>query len=299
MTTTDDMIGGKLRREYYSAYARYFVRFIQEYALEGIPIHAVTIQNEPGVDRAREKNAKWRYPSCRWTAEDERDFIRDHLGPALAGAGIATEIWIYDHNFNAKPTPDGDDPGIEYPTTVLRDPQAARFIRGVAFHGYAGSPAGMSLFSERFPKQPIYFTEGSTFGVRGATKIIDYFCNGASSYNAWVTMIDQNHGPNNGPFRASRTCITVDAEESKVDYHFDYYMYGHFAKYIASGAVRIGTSLESDSSKSVAFRNPDGSCVLIVTNARDAEHSARIRWGEKIVSFVMPSKSVSTVVLTH
>ncbi len=299
MTTTNDMIGGKLQRQYYAVYADYFVRFIRAYAAEGIPIHAVTVQNEPGVDRSRARTAKWKYPSCRWTGEDERDFIRDHLGPALMAAGIATEIWSYDHNFNVKPTGDGDDPGIDYPTIVLTDPQSARFVRGVAFHGYAGSPEGMSLFSKRFPGQPIYFTEGSTFGVRGADKIIDYFSNGASSYNAWVTMIDENRGPNNGPFRASRTCITTNSEQGEVDYHFDYYMYGQFAKYIDRGAVRIGTSSEREAGKSVAFRNPDGSCIIILTNPREQEHPVQISWRDKTASFTVPPKSVSTVRLSQ
>ena len=122
------------------AYAQYFVRFIQAYETAGIPIYAVTIQNEPGVDRAKEKNPKWHYPSCRWTGEQERDFIRDHLGPALRQAGLKTKIWCYDHNYNERST--GDDPGLDYPRKICRDAKAAAFVDGVAFHGYEGKPSG-------------------------------------------------------------------------------------------------------------------------------------------------------------
>ena len=85
------------------AYAAYFVKFVQAYEREGIPIHAVTVQNEPGVDRQHD-TPKWQYPSCRWTAEQERDFIRDHLGPAFKKHGLTTKIWCYDHNYNVAPT---------------------------------------------------------------------------------------------------------------------------------------------------------------------------------------------------
>ncbi len=298
MTTTGDMIGGRLKREYCSAYAQYFVRFIKAYEGEGIPIYAVTVQNEPGVDRSKEANPKWRYPSCRWSAEEERDFIRDHLGPAFASAGLETRIWTYDHNFNTRPTGDGDDPGIDYPTTVLRDAAAAAFVEGVAFHGYAGSPAGMTTFAEQFPAVPIYFTEGSTFGTRGASKIISYFSHGVSSYNAWVTMIDENGGPNNGPFEASRTCITLDSTEPAVQYHFDYYMYGQFMKFIQPGAKRLGTSSESGARPAVAFRNPDGSVVVIVVNPDKRIRPIHVETATRGAAFSLAPDSLATVVFS-
>jgi glucosylceramidase len=296
MTTTGDMIGGRLKREYYSAYARYFVRFVEAYHDEGIPIYAITVQNEPGVDRSKETDPKWKYPSCRWRAEEERDFIRDHLGPALAEAGLETRIWTYDHNFNLKPTVDGDDPGIDYPTVVLRDSAAARFVDGVAFHGYAGTPRGMATFADRFPGMPIYFTEGSTFGTRGALKIIDYFNHGASSYNAWVTMIDERGGPNNGPFEASRTCITLDSTGPTVQYHFDYYMYGHFMKFIQRGAKRLGTSSQSGARSAAAFRNPDGSIVAMVVNPAKRKQPIRVETTSSGAAFSLEPDAIATVV---
>jgi glucosylceramidase len=199
MKSTGTMIGGQLLPQWYAAYAEYFVKFIRAYEAEGIPIYAVTIQNEPGVDRAKEKNPKWHYPSCRWTGEQERDFIRDHLGPAFRRHGLRTLIWCYDHNYNAQPR--GDDPGIAYPRTILRDPQAAQFVDGVAFHGYAGGPSGMSVFHREFPNVSLYFTEGSVFGITGGVELIKRLRNHASAYSEEI--IPRELGFVIGPDRAS------------------------------------------------------------------------------------------------
>lgn len=267
MKSSDSMIGGRLLPEHYSAYAAYFVKFVQAYEREGIPIYAVTVQNEPGVDRQHDA-PKWRYPSCRWTAEEERNFIRDHLGPEFKRNGLATKIWCYDHNYNVAPTPDGDDPGIAYPRKILLDREAAQFVSGVAFHGYAGKPEGMSEFLKEFPDRPVHFTEGSMFGMPGAQRLIALLSNGTSSYNAWVTMIDDTGKPNNGPFRASRTCVVFDAKRTSVDYRLDYYLYGQFMEFIERGAVRIDVAGADAECPAIGFKNPDGKIVLILVNLR-------------------------------
>ena len=97
MKSSGTMIGGRLLPEHYAAYAAYFVKFVQAYEREGIPIYAVTVQNEPGVDRQHD-TPKWHYPTCRWSGAQVRDFIRDHLGPAFKKHGLTTRIWCYDHN---------------------------------------------------------------------------------------------------------------------------------------------------------------------------------------------------------
>jgi O-glycosyl hydrolase len=291
MKSTGTMIGGHLLPQWYSAYAEYFVRFIQAYEAEGIPIYAVTIQNEPGVDRAKEKNPKWFYPSCHWTGEQERDFIRDHLGPALRRAGLQSKIWCYDHNYNVKTR--GDDPGIAYPRTILRDAQAAQFVGGVAFHGYAGGPEGMSEFHREFPQVPLYFTEGSVFGLRGGVELIEKLRNRASGYNAWVTILDDNGKPNNGPFDASRTLITLNPATRKPTEHFDFFLYGHFMKFIQRGAVRVDSN-SPRSVPNVAFRNPDGNLVLIVANAGGSEQKFALATAGRSVSTTLPARSVGT-----
>ncbi len=293
MTSTGDMIGGHLLPEYYGVYARYFVRFIQAYQAEGIPIYAVTIQNEPGVDRSK-ATPKWRYPSCHWTGKQERDFIRDHLGPALKKAGLKTKIWSYDHNFNVRGMP--GDAGIDYPTTVLRDARAAGFVDGVAFHGYEGKPAGMTVFHERFPDVPIHFSEGSVFGVMGSLQLMSYLRNWACSYNAWVTMIDEKRGPNNGPFHASKTCLMLDTATKTVTYRNDYYLYGQFMKFVKRGAVRVGTSGSVKAYQVIAFENPADEIVLIVANPRRSPQRMHVQSDSGVANVTVPSNSVATLV---
>jgi len=317
MTSTGDMIGGHLLPEYYGAYARYFVKFIQAYENEGIPIYAVTVQNEPGVDRGR-GSPKWRYPSCRYTPEQERDFIRNFLGPAFRKHGVKTKIWCYDHNFNIERR--GDDPGLPHPRAILSDPVAAQYVDGTAFHHYAGTPDGMTMFHNEFPDKHIYFTEGSAFGTTGAMRIISYLRNWSRSYNAWVTMIDTKGKPNNGPFRASRTCIMLNPEDLTVDYLFDYYMYGQFMRFVRRGAVRIysdegekaplrrarsrgsesAVGIDSEADKkgpaNVAFKNPDGSLILIAANPDRSPRRFKIVWNGLMITPTLPAKSVATYV---
>jgi glucosylceramidase len=297
MKTTGNMIGGKLKREWYASYAQYFVKFIQAYESLGIPIYAVTIQNEPGVDRNLEKDTKWWYPSCRWTGEEERDFIRDHLSPALSAAGLSTKIWCYDHNYNVAPTADGDDPGLGYPRTILSDPKTFPLVAGVAFHGYAGKPENMLLFQQEFPKTPLHFTEGSVFTVVGGAKLVAILRAGAVSYNAWVTMSDTKGKPNNGPFDADTTCIQRDLETNKPIYNFDLDLMGHFTKFIVRDSVRIDSQSPNKVSN-VAFRRPDGSICLVIVHPPARHRTMRIRFGKQEVIADIPGSSVATLVWT-
>jgi len=295
MKSSGSMIGGHLLAENYATYAAYFVRFVQEYERAGIPIYAVTVQNEPGVDRQHDA-PKWRYPSCRWTGEQERDFIRDHLGPAFAKAGLATKIWCYDHNYNVVPTPDGDDPGIAYPRQILTDSVAAKYVSGVAFHGYAGRPEGMRDFLKEFPDRPVHFTEGSVFGLAGAQRLVGLLTNGASSYNAWVTMIDDAGKPNNGPFQAKRTCIMLKTQNLSIEYPLDYYIYGQFMKFIDRGAVRLSVTGQDTKCPAVSFMNPDGRLSLIVVNLHDEKQWIEIDSDGLIAQFEPAARSITTLV---
>jgi glucosylceramidase len=289
MKSSGSMIGGRLLPQYYEAYAAYLVRFVQAYEAEGVPIYAITVQNEPGVDR--EKEPKMAYPSSKYTGETERDFLK-FLGPAFQKAGLKARIWSYDHNFNQVSQP-GDE-GIDYPTTVLRDPDAARYVSGVAFHHYEGQPSGMSVFNERFPQMPIHFSEGSVYGSRGALRLISYLQNWASSYNAWVTMIDEKRGPNRGPFPCSDTIVKLNGKDLSVTYRFDYYIYGQFMKFVQRGAVRIDSGKPEKAFGSVAFLNPDGRIVLIIANAGGEPRQFRILSGELAATTSLPARTVAT-----
>jgi len=279
MKTNGRYGGGRLRRECYPYFAEYLVRFIEAYRREGIEIHALTVQNEPEFGPEP-------YPSCLWTAAEQRDFIRDHLGPLFQARGIRTAIWVFDHNFN--------NPG--FPATILRDPQASQFVGGSAFHLYEGRPEAMSKLHRQFPDKPIYFTEGSVYGAQGAAEIISYFRNWAGSYNAWVTMIDHQGKPNVSGFHdCDPTIIVLNRDTLATEYRADYYLYGQFMKFIQPGAVRIATTDPRKAPANVAFRNPDGSIVLVAANPQSTTRPLSLRWRGEVLTTTLPPKSVATL----
>ena len=294
MKTSGTMIGGELRPQWYAVYAEYFVRFIQAYEKEGVPIYAVTVQNEPGVDRSKEKDPKWFYPSCHWTGEQERDFIRNHLGPAFRRHGLKTKIWGYDHNYNVERK--GDSAGLDHPRTILRDAVAAKFVDGIGFHHYEGQPVGMSRFHEEFPKTPIYFTEGSVFTISGTQDLIERLRNWACSYNAWVTMLDDRGQPNNGPFPATTAILKLYSDTLRVEELLEFFAYGQFMKFVPRGAVRIDSTLGNSAFNNVAFRNPDGSVTLVVVNTTPDVKSFAVTAQGKSFRTEIGASSVATFV---
>jgi glucosylceramidase len=276
MKTTGTMLGGKLKPEYYGVYAQYLVKFIQAYAAEGIPIHALTPQNEPGFPNPA-------YPTCLYTGAMQRDFIRDHLGPALRGAGLPTRIWCWDHNWN----------NLAFPRTILSDPAAAAFVEGTAFHFYEGKVEAMSALRDEFPDKDIFFTEGSAFRTHGALMIINILRNWARSYNAWVVLLDEHRKPNNGPHSASATCIELK-DDGRVEYRFDYYMYGQFMKFIPRGAVRVESGPQSGRVGHVAFLTPKGGGVLVAANAEREARTLAVELAGHGFQAVLPARSVAT-----
>ncbi|MBI1841770.1 MAG: hypothetical protein HYR88_13100 [Verrucomicrobia bacterium] len=287
------LTGGSLLPQHYAAYALYLARFIEAYRDEGIPLYAITVQNEPGVDRAKAKDPKWRYPSCRWTREQERDFIRDHLGPLLRYRGLATRIWCYDHNYNVEAT--DEDPGIGHPRLILSDPRAATFVDGVGFHEYQGQPEGMTQFHREFPSTPIHFTEGSVFGVGGAAELVARLRNWASSYNAWVSMLDEQGRPNNGPFPATSAIVRLHSENLRAEYLLEYYAYGHFMKFLQRGAVRVSSEGPVRGLSHVAFRNPDGNVVFVAVNPGKDAVRFSVRTNRRTTPVAMPPESLVTL----
>ena len=279
MKTNGRYGSGSLRRECYPYFAEYLARFVEAYRREGIEIDALTVQNEPEFSPEP-------YPSCRWTAEQQRDFIRDHLGPLFRARQIKTRIWAFDHNFN----------NPSFPATILRDPQAAQHVDGSAFHLYEGKPVAMSTLHREFPDKPIYFTEGSVYGAAGAAEIISYFRNWSCSYNAWVTMIDHQGKPNISGFHdCDPTIIVLNRESLQTDYRADYYIYGQFMKFIQPGAVRIASSGSTQLPPNVALKNPDGCFVLVAANPLTEPRDLSIAWNGKFVTMTLAEKSVVTL----
>jgi O-glycosyl hydrolase len=268
---------GSVLPEHYPAYARYLLKFVQAYESEGIPIHAITVQNEP-------QHTDRNYPTTRWNGMQQRDFIRDHLGPLFQQHQVRAEIWCWDHNWNL----------LEFPTTILSDPQAAQYVQGTAFHHYEGRVDAQSKLHDQFPDKPIYFTEGSVFRTRGAIRLTDILRHWSRSYNGWVIMLDEHRRPNRGPHSASATCIEL-LDDGSVRYNFDYFMMGQFMKYIQRDAVCVeSTSPGGSSLRNVALINPDGQKVLVVSNSGLQDQSFSVQVGSRTFSASLPANSVGT-----
>lgn len=277
MKTNKNICGGRFNSKFSRPFAEYLARTVEAYRAEGIDLIAITPQNEPEFF----PNS---YPTCGWTAGQQRDFIRDHLGPVFKEHNLSTKIWCYDHNFNHP----------NFPETILNDPKAARYIDGTGFHHYEGKPSAMSWLHNKFPDKHVYFTEGSTFGIGGAAEIISFLRNWARSYNAWVTIIDHKAQPNPGPHDCSPTCIVLNSETLEIEFRFDYYMYGQFTKFIKAGAVRINSGSSSKSLTNVAFKNPDNSLVLVVVNTGQKKPAVTIAWKQRCLKAELDAKSMAT-----
>lgn len=289
MKSSGSLMKGKLKPEYYSVYAQYFVKFIQAYEAKGIAIDAVTLQNEPHFEPDG-------YPGMRMEPADEAAFVKV-LGPAFQAAGITTKIIVWDHNW--------DDPN--YPIEVLNDSEAKPYIAGSAFHGYAGSVDSQALVHDLHPDKDIYFTESSggefanVFGDNVAwdvqNLIIGATRNWAKTSLKWNLVLDENHGPTNGGCSDCRAFVTVDSQTGSYKLNEEYYAFGHASQFVLPGAVRINSNtFGAGSIESAAYRNPDGSKVLIALNSSKQSQLFKVRWGKQSFTYTLSAGAVVTFV---
>ncbi|MEK4975835.1 glycoside hydrolase family 30 protein [Bacillus sp. FSL K6-6540] len=287
MKTSGSMIGGELKPEYYSVYADYFVRYIQGYEANGLPIYAVTPQNEALYSPGH-------YPGMIMLPEAQSDFIKNHLKPQFVKNGIGTKILCYDHNWD-KP---------DYPLTVFE--QAADAVDGVAWHWYGGKPSVQSEVFEAFPGKEVHFTEGSggewippfeqAFSNVMRTGI-EILRNHSKSYVLWNMALDEKSGPTVPGFGKStcRGIVTVNQQTKELTYTLDYYALAHFSKVIRPKARRVA-STSHEFIRSVAFKNTDGSIAAVLFNDSEAPESVAIQLrGEEALQLEMPAKSALTV----
>ncbi|MGL3198816.1 MULTISPECIES: glycoside hydrolase family 30 beta sandwich domain-containing protein [Curtobacterium] len=283
--------GGHVLPQYYPVLAQYQRKAIQAYEAQGIPISALTPQNEPSVVQT--------YPSGSWTGAEERDYIKV-LGPELRNNGLSTQIWIGDDN---PPSLKSFDP------VILADPAAAQYVSAVAVHDYSGDdPAVLQDFHAQYPDLPIYLTERSYYGVNGETttagqyqagirRLIDFYRNGIGAWAYWITFLNTDGGPNTGPLDAACCSVPFSAPASDLDAyttHRDYYLYGQITRFVAQGAVVIGSDETSTDVSNVAFRNPDGTVVVVVANGASTARSIAIRSSDGVVTDTLPALSVGT-----
>jgi glucosylceramidase len=266
MKPNNSMLGGGMRKLSFPPYARYFLKFLDAYQAEGVAIDAVTVQNE--VDAEQDG----RMPACLWAQEEEMEFVRDHLGPALRKAGKPTKIWVIDHNYSLWGRAIGE----------LSDPGAYEYIDGIAWHGYVGYASAMTRVHDAFPQKNAYWTEGGpditspdyeTDYTNWTRTFNDILRNWARSITSWNMALDEKGNPNIGPFPCGGV-ITIDNATHKVTKSGQYWAFAHFSKHVRRGAKVIATNGVGDeagkgnthSVSHVAFRNPDGSYVMVLAN---------------------------------
>ena len=286
MKAGGSMLGGSMRQPNYAAYAKYFLKFLQSYAAEGVPVQAVTVQNEVDTDQDA------RMPACLWPQEYEIGFVKNHLGPVLQKSGMGTQIWILDHNYNL----------WGRAVDELEDPDLRKFCNSVAFHGYVGAPEMMSRVREAFPQVQLYWTEGGPdytapdYGSdwvqwgRTYTQVLRNWCRGITG---WNLALDEKGRPNIGPF----TCgglVTVDSKTKEISRSGQYWAFAHFSRNVQRGARRFESMGTLAGVEHVGFQNPDGRKVLILTNMSDAK-SITLKLANQSARVSLAANSISTL----
>ncbi|SFO01097.1 glycoside hydrolase family 30 protein [Proteiniclasticum ruminis] len=296
MKDTGEMnYGGKLLPEYSETWAKYYVRYIEEMKKRGIDIWAVSIQNEPLATQT--------WDSCIYTAEEERDFIKNHLGPVLKEAHPNTEIIVWDHN---------RDVLVERGSVVLSDKEAAKYVWGVGNHWYVSEAfENLTALHNLYPEKHLLFTEGCveltttsenavhngylgswSNGERYGRNIIGDFNNWSRGWIDWNLVLNEIGGPNH-VHNYCEAPLMYDRNQKKLIYNNSYYYIGHFSKYIAVGAKRLEISVTKEGVYAVAFRNPDGRIVVVAQNEGFIAELALVVDGQGI-NVNLPDHSITT-----
>lgn len=299
MKTTGNMLkGGKLKPEFAASWANYYAKFIRAYEAEGIPVWGISVQNEPMATQIWE--------SCIYTAEDERDFLKNHLGPAMQKAGLGDKkIIVWDHN---------RDLIYQRATTILEDKEAAKYAWGIGFHWYEPWAGGEMMFDnvklvhQTYPDKPLVFTEGCAdsfdmakiknwdLGERYGYSMINDFNSGTVAWTDWNVLLDEMGGPNH----VKNFCfapVHADTRTGELIYTNSYYYIGHFSKFIKPGAKRIAAAPSRSVLLSTAFQNPDGKISIVVMNKGDKEIPFFLWIDGQAAETKAPAHSIQTFVI--
>lgn len=284
--------GGKLLPEYREAWANYYVKFIKAMKEKGMNIWAITVQNEPAAVQT--------WDSCIYSAEEEGQFVKDYLGPILHKEGLGDiKIYIWDHN---------RDLMVERARGTLADPEAAKYVYGIANHWYVSEDfSALSEVHEMFPDKHILFSEGCQeggvhlgswlTGERYARNMIGDFNNWQEGWLDWNLILDETGGPNH----VGNLCdapIIADTRTQEIHYNSSFYYIGQFSKFVRPGAVKIDVTSDSETElQYVGFKNEDGSIVLIVMNETDGEQSFNAKKDGEYFSYRLPAHSIATLVI--
>jgi glucosylceramidase len=281
--------GGKLKPEYRAAWAHYFARYVEEYEREGLPIWGLSVQNEP--------LAVQMWESCIYTGEEERDFVRDHLGPVLEKAGLFSrvKILIWDHN---------RDLLYERAKVVYDDPQAAHFVWGAAFHWYVGNNfENVQLTHDAYPDKQLLFTEGCVeggphidgweVGERYGHSMLQDLNHWTAGWVDWNLLLDQRGGPNHKGNYCSAP-IMADVGKGTLYYHSSYFYIGQITRFVRPGARRIISASSLDDLETVAFANVDGQIAVMVLNRTEKSFQFALKYNGLAALAESPAHSIST-----
>jgi glucosylceramidase len=286
MKDNKSSIGGKLLPSCYGVYADYFVKYIRAMKEQGITIDAITIQNEPQNPHNN--------PSLLMDAEEQKIFVKNHLGPAFRKSALETRIIIWDHN--------ADMP--EYPLHILADSEAAQYVDGTAFHLYAGNIGALSKVHDAHPSKNIYFTEQWT-GKNGTfdgdlqwhirNVVIGSMRNWSKNALEWNLANDTAYGPHTpGGCSECKGALTISA--NRIERNVSYYVIAHASRFVPQGSIRIA-SQEVEGLSNVAFLTPTGKIAVIVLNEKDRVITCSLQVGKRAAIQSLPAKSVTTIMI--
>lgn len=297
MKDTKNMLkGGKLLPEYYQAWADYYVKFIKAYEKEGVPVWGMTLQNEPMATQTWE--------SCIYTAEEERDFLKNYLGPTVKKELGDKKIIVWDHN---------RDLMTNRANVIFSDPEASKYAWGMGFHWYETWTGADPLYenvakvNEAYPDKNLIFTEGCVEkfdaakyqywpnGERYGAQMIHDFNNGTVGWTDWNILLDQNGGPNHvGNFCFAP--VHADTNTGELIYTPSYYYIGHFSKFVQPKAKRVSTAVSRSHLLSTSFMNPDGKMATVVMNQSDTEITYSLIINTEKITATIPAHGIQTLV---
>ena len=287
MKSNGDMrYGGKLRPEYAQTWADYFVKYVRAYAAEGIPMWGLTVQNEALATQVWE--------SCVFTAAEERDFVRDYLGPTLRKAGLGdVKLMFWDHNR-----------GLMYQRAeaMYDDSEAAQYVWGMAFHWYTGQHFdNVRMVHDAWPDKGLLYTEAGMSGswdtaVRLAQNVILDLQNWAGGWTHWNMLLDETRGPRHAGGLGGTDIVQVDTRTGEVAYNPPFHAFAHFSRFIRPGARRIACTSSSDDFIATAAVNPDGRVAVVILNLSESDRLCQMWVAGQVIKHTAPPKALVTMV---
>ena len=286
MKANGSMLGGSMRKKYFASYARYLIKFLQAYAAEGVKVDALTTQNEVDTDQ------DCRMPACLWGQEYEIEFIAQHLGPALAKTDLAAKLWILDHNYNL----------WGRAICTLDEPDVAKYVDGVAWHGYAGRPDMMTRVHDAHPAKHAYWTEGGphfsdaaylTNWTHWSATFAGILRNWCRCIIGWNLALDEKGRPNIGPFSCAGI-VTINSATRDVVRSGMYWALAHHSRIIRRGARRFESEGAVEGVSHVAFANRDGTSAAVLSNEGPAR-TVHLHLAGRMADVDLPKDSITSL----